>query len=288
MIADILGPANADNAVIVRPGETRTFASIDTWFQDCTTPTADDGTEIQAAWLNGMLAAARSLWRSNGLMIDNATPIVAETGTDDDGLSKAMQHLVQRSQPQYTIDTGVANAMVVALGPALKEYKQGVCIRVKVKFNNTGAATINVNGLGARNVKRTTLAVLSANDISANGIAVLVDDGTQFQLVSGGAGGGSGAQGIQGPAGSQGVPGIQGAQGIQGVVGPQGVPGTFPLTPGGIGSMAFLSGNDNVGPAVTADGSSHYSGTWQTLSYASDVATVGTATPGLSLRQRIA
>lgn len=286
-MTDILGPANADNSVTVRPGETRTFASLDTWFQDCTSPTADDGTEIQASWLNGMLAAARSLWRSNGKMIDGATDVIPETGTDDSGLTKAVQQLIQRGQVAYAIDTGTKNSIVIALGPALKEYKQGVVVRVKMKFANDGPTIINVNGLGNVAVKRTTLADLSPNDLSASGVAVLVHDGAVFQLVSGGAGsaGGAGPQGVQGPAGPQGVPGIQGTQGVQGTQGPQGVPGTFPLTPGSIGSVAFAYATTVfTHPAFNATGTGDYAGTWQTLS----LSAADGAANDLLLRQRIA
>ena len=289
-IADILGPADADNAVTVRPGETRTFASLDTWFQDCTSPTADDGTEIQASWLNGILAAARSLWRSNGMMIDGTTAVVPETGTDDNGLTKAVQQLIQRGQVAYAVDTGTANHIVIALGPALKEYKAGVVVRVKVKFANTGNVDMDVNGLGPVAVKRTTLAQLSINDLSANGIGVFVFDGTQWQLVSGGAGGGGGATGAQGPAGPQGVPGIQGAQGIQGPQGVQGVPGTFPLSPGGIGSMALgeAGGGSPASPFSAGGPGSPYSGSWQILSQQTFVVTGSGTGASLVLMQRVA
>jgi len=264
-MSDFLGPADADNSVTVRPGETRPCGALDTWFVDCTSPTADDGTEVQAAWFNGLLGALRSLWRSNGTLADGTTKIVAETGTDDDGLTKAVQQLVQRGQVAFAVDNGTKNHLVIALAPALKEYKAGVVVRVRVKFANDGPAFINVNGLGERAIKRTTLADLAPNDLPAAGIAVLVDDGTQFELVSGGAGGGGGAQGPQGIQGPQGVPGIQGPQGIPGQRGLQGPPGTFPLTPGAIGSFAI---RDDIGGFILMNGGgpASYPGSWQPLS----------------------
>jgi len=275
-MADILGPADAPNSVTVRPTETRTFATLDTFFQDCTSPKAEDGTNIQAGWLNGLIPTWCAVWRMNGTLTDGTTKVVPEVGTDDNGLVAAIQQLVQRGQLTYAVDTGTKNNLVVALGPALKEYKAGVVIRVKAKFANDAATVINVNGLGSRNIVRTSLSNLAANDITANGIVVLVDDGTQFQLVSGGGGSGVGAQGPQGIQGPQGVPGIQGPQGIAGPQGIQGVPGTFPMTPGAIGSLAFgivsPQGGGTLAPIIIfgpfenhATGFT-FSGTWQTIS----------------------
>src|SRR5262245_61186742 len=121
-MSDILGPADAENSVTVRPGDTRTFASLDTWFEDCSSPTADDGTELQASWLNGVMAALRSLWRMNGTLADGGTKIVPEVGSDDDGLTKSVQQLFQRGKPIYAVDTGTKNNLVVALSPPLREY----------------------------------------------------------------------------------------------------------------------------------------------------------------------
>lgn len=187
-MSDILGPASAENAVTTRPSETRTFSSLDTWFEDCSSPTAGDGTEVQASWLNGMLAALRSFWRMNGALADGTAKIVPEVGSDDDGLTKSVQQLVQRGQPVFAVDTGARNHLVVTLAPALREYKAGAALRVLAKFSNDGPADIVVNGLAPRAIRRPTLQALSANDIPASGVIEICDDGAQFQLISAGAG----------------------------------------------------------------------------------------------------
>ncbi len=51
---------------------------------------------------------------------------------------------------------------------------------------NTGAATLNVNGSGAKTIKRPNGANLSDNDILAGSIADVIYDGTNFILLSGG------------------------------------------------------------------------------------------------------
>jgi hypothetical protein len=84
----------------------------------------------------------------------------------------------------YCVDTGSVNALSVALDPMLQGYLQGLILRVKVGSTNTGPVTINVNGLGARPIKRANGADLVAGDIVAGGIANIVDDGTNFQILN--------------------------------------------------------------------------------------------------------
>ena len=183
-MTDMLSPANAPFAVTVRPAESRTFSTADTWFQDCSSPDADDGTDIQAGWLNGVVAAMRALVRGNGNLLDGTTKVVPEVGTDDNLLLKAVQQLFQRAQPAYGVDTGAKNALVVSLTPALLEYKAGAVYRVKILHANDGATTININGLGVRDVKTADGSALATGHLIAGGIAEFIDDGTKVQLVA--------------------------------------------------------------------------------------------------------
>ena len=168
-MSDIIGPANAANAVTVRPAETRSFLSLDTWFKDCSGPLADDGTSVEASWLNGMLAWSRAIWRGNGNRLDGVTPVVPEFGTDDAGVLKAIQQLIQRGQTNYAVDTGTANAMVVSLVPAAVELKSGLVVRArKGAASNTGATTLALNGFAAKAVLRADGTALQRLDLVAN------------------------------------------------------------------------------------------------------------------------
>lgn len=80
---DFIGPANAPNAVTTRPSETRSFGASNTWFKDCTSVNDDDGTMIQAAWLNGIIALLRDPIVAASITIDNA----------DDMLTRAIRAL---------------------------------------------------------------------------------------------------------------------------------------------------------------------------------------------------
>ncbi len=54
----------------------------------------------------------------------------------------------------YHAPTGTANALVVTMSPPLTAYAEGLKLRLKIAATNSGAATLNVNGLGAIAIKR--------------------------------------------------------------------------------------------------------------------------------------
>lgn len=181
-MTDIFGPANAANAVTVRPGDTRSFGLIDTFFKDCTSTTADDGTDIEAAWLNAITAILRALARGNGLT-GAGSAIVAENNADDNILLEAIQHLIQRNKPRFAVDVGTTNTVAVTVVPAPAELIAGMTLCVKVAASNTGASTANVNGT-VKPIKRPDGRALMKGDLLAGGMACLSFDGTNWQLQS--------------------------------------------------------------------------------------------------------
>lgn len=182
-MTDLLGfGTNASNVISTRAADTRVFGSGDTYAKDCTTPTAGDGTEIPASWGVGLMQQLRALIRGNG-QTAALVNIVAEDNSNDGMAFQSMQNLVQRGQPRFGIDTGTADNLVIALTPALAEYKAGTSLKVKVLHDGTGAAAnITVNGLGTRNITRQDGSPLQLGDLPAGAVVTLDDDGTQFQL----------------------------------------------------------------------------------------------------------
>lgn len=88
--------------------------------------------------------------------------------------------------------TNVGNAFSATFSHAIDAYRTGQVLYVKFNTANTGAATINVNGLGAKPIKRPrnsgfgpTLQDLLSGDLGGGCIHMLIYDGTVFQLVSG-------------------------------------------------------------------------------------------------------
>ncbi|WP_315759661.1 hypothetical protein [Bradyrhizobium sp. SZCCHNRI2007] len=183
-MADILGPASAPNATTLRPSEGRNFAALDTWFKDCSSADADDGTDIQANWLNGVIAGLRAVWRGNGVKADGVTPVVAENGTDDYGLLTSVSHLIQRGQPHYGEDTSsTAGVLTATLSPAPAEYKKGMTVAIRAASTCGAGATLNLNGLGAIGIVRPDGSALHDGDIFAGSLNDYRFDGVHFQLL---------------------------------------------------------------------------------------------------------
>ena len=76
------------------------------------------------------------------------------------------------------IDTIAASA-----NPVLTSYATGQMFWFAASGTNTGATTLNIDALGAKNITRGT-AALAAGDIINGAIVLVVYDGTQFQLLS--------------------------------------------------------------------------------------------------------
>ncbi len=86
----------------------------------------------------------------------------------------------------YGEDVTNTDAYIVTLtAPLIAAYPTGFLMKVKITNANTGAATINVNSIGAKDIKKNGTTALAAGDIQGSGhIALLFYDGTNFQLLN--------------------------------------------------------------------------------------------------------
>jgi ribosomal protein S19 len=93
---------------------------------------------------------------------------------------------VQKSSYLYALASGSPTVYVVTLSPVPAAYTTGMTVIFKVGSGdtNTGACTINVNSLGAKSIKTPDGSDPEAGAMIAGQIAVIVYDGTNFQLVS--------------------------------------------------------------------------------------------------------
>ena len=69
--------------------------------------------------------------------------------------------------------------------PALSAYATGNQFSFLVANTNTGAVTINVDGIGSKAITRTGATALVAGDMVAGQAVEIIYDGTRFQLVNG-------------------------------------------------------------------------------------------------------
>lgn len=84
----------------------------------------------------------------------------------------------------YGVSAGTANALTVALTPVPQALVAGQVLRIKVSATNTAAATLNVNGLGAKPIVRVDDGALIESDLTAGDVIEIVYTGTQWRLLS--------------------------------------------------------------------------------------------------------
>lgn len=90
----------------------------------------------------------------------------------------------QRDQTiQYGITSG-SDQLALTLTPAPAAYSPGMMLSIEPSAANTGAATLNVNGLGAVPIVKSVSLPLDSGDLRPGIPAQLVFDGTAFQLIS--------------------------------------------------------------------------------------------------------
>ncbi len=126
-----------------------------------------------------------------------ATAAELNTGTNDTKFATALgledsKYLNQNNTKISGTATGT-DTYVLALTPALTAYAPYQRFDVLFTNANTGASTININGLGAKSILKDASTALASGDISAGRVVTIVYDGTNFQTIGAAAAGGGGA-----------------------------------------------------------------------------------------------
>jgi hypothetical protein len=110
----------------------------------------------------------------------------AGTATGATGASIVATPAVTRAKKynDYAADAGGTDAYAITVTPAITAYATGQVFTFKANTANTGAATLNVNALGAITIKKYVTTDLATGDILVNQVITVVYDGTNFQLIS--------------------------------------------------------------------------------------------------------
>ncbi|MFX3547717.1 hypothetical protein V8918_03010 [Ralstonia mannitolilytica] len=137
-----------------------------------TTPAPDSG--YTGLWVVTVANGQSTITASNITQATNA-PI----------LPSDLLHAIQQSSLTVASDTGSANTYVVSYSPAVTTLVDGMVLWFKAKTANTGASTLNVNGLGAMPLVGGAHAALQSGEIVANGKCQVVyrADITSFVLI---------------------------------------------------------------------------------------------------------
>ncbi len=152
------------------------------------------GTTILDTWANTtMNDIANEL--TNSLPRDGSAPPTANVPMGGYKLTGSAVATLATDLPQYqqiqsgasTYLTGVAgtNTITASLSsPALVAYAAGNSFKFISAGANTGAVTININGIGAKSITKNGATALVTGDILSGATIEITYDGTQFQLVS--------------------------------------------------------------------------------------------------------
>jgi len=88
----------------------------------------------------------------------------------------------QDNDGRYGTTGGSANAQTLSVTPAITAYVNGMTFYFKAGYTNTGAATLNVSGVGAAAILYSG-AALTGYEITSNDYFQVVFDGTEFHLL---------------------------------------------------------------------------------------------------------
>lgn len=123
---------------------------------------------------------------------DDQLPLVdvSDTSQAASGTSKRqswLNHITHLFASRFAADAGANDTYAATLVPVPTGYITGEHYRFKANTANTGACTINFNGLGAKAIKKAAGGIttdLADNDIRAGQWVDLVYDGTNMQMQS--------------------------------------------------------------------------------------------------------
>lgn len=149
-------------------------------FKNETTPGLFNGTPFEKAWANDLNAFMQGLVTAAGITPSGSADTVP--------VSQLLQGLLhQVAAGAYFEDTGAADVYVIDAFTGhynFEAYKTGMLVRFVPDNTNMGASTVDVSGLGVKNIKKEGSLDPEAGDLLAGGTVVLEYDGTNFQLVS--------------------------------------------------------------------------------------------------------
>jgi hypothetical protein len=112
-------------------------------------------------------------------LVGNNTDIAVGTGN-----KYITQTGLQKSAEVYAVDSVGTDSYAVTLSPIPTSYADGMTVRFKAGTANTGACTLNVNGLGAIAIKKGGSSALETGDILSGQVVTVTYDGTNFQMAS--------------------------------------------------------------------------------------------------------
>ena len=118
-------------------------------------------------------------------VVEEATAAEAVTGTADRVMALGVAAAqIQKGSWLYGTDAGGDDAYTVLFTPTIAALTTGMVVCFEPSFTNVGAATLQIEGLVAKTIKKHHDQDLANGDIEAGQIVTVVYDGTVFQMQS--------------------------------------------------------------------------------------------------------
>lgn len=148
-------------------------------FKNRTIPTSKDGSYLEKDWANDKEGFFQSLLSKAGVLANGLI--------DKVGASQYFDALIQTRQAQTGLaftSAGVSPALTLTPSPALTAYSANQRFRVKFAAASTGSDTLNISGLGAKNIKQySATGAKVAAVFAVNQLADVEYDGTDFVML---------------------------------------------------------------------------------------------------------
>lgn len=103
---------------------------------------------------------------------------------------------LQSSAVQFLSSVSGTDTITATVTPSIAAYTAGQTFRFVTVGINSGAATININGLGAKSITKSGTAALEAGDLPSGGLITITYDGNRFQVVGAASGSASSANSV--------------------------------------------------------------------------------------------
>ena len=118
---------------------------------------------------------------------NDAGTVLGETGASIVPTPDKIAKSVQKNAWTYAADAQASDTYVITLSVAPAAYAAGQSFIFKANTANTGAATLNINSLGAKTIKKVVAGAVSDlenNDILAGMLVMVAYDGTNLYMLN--------------------------------------------------------------------------------------------------------
>lgn len=160
---------------------------LETGYAAATTPSTDYQLATKKYVDDASFAGGTNASTTTPGFVELPTQAEVDAGDDTGGTGPTVvvpSMLRAKLYHDYAADSVGTDSYAIDVTPSITAYTTGQVFTFKAGTANTGACTLNVDGLGAKTIKKNGSEDLITGDIVANQICVVVYDGTNMQLVS--------------------------------------------------------------------------------------------------------